>query len=550
MKTKPGEVASLLKQFEDLKKNREIFEDSWNEVTRLIYPRRSSWNINPLQNKRVIGEDIYDGTAIDALNLMADGVQGKLVTSSMPWFKLRFKQDKIAEETGAKEWLEEAEKAMYSIYNQANFYDAMGEVFPDGIAIGTGYLFIEGAANQIIFSPRHHMEMFISENSIGKVDSFARRYSCTYRQAEEFFGSDYPEKLRQQLKENPESYLTLIHMVKPRKTGTKGAILAKDKPFASYYFVYHTDAQGSDEDLISEGGYDDFPLVAWRFRKNPGEVYGRGPGLDAIYDVQMLNQSMKSLQEAGHRALRPPLVAHEMFRNRIQTNPGGVTYWDGQADPKIAQLGILGSFPLSLEVIQRQQKIVNSHFRAEFFSILAMERDRNNPGGQMTATEIAARTAETASIMGTIISRNQTELLIPTLNLTFVLGTDMGLIPRAPRNLLEKFGEYQIEPIFIGPLALAQRQFLTYQGTFEAGAAICQLSELLHDPTILFNFNWDSIARKGGESKGIAAVDIKPMAQVEKEKKQFAQAQAAQAQAQMQLEAAKVAPQGASNGQV
>lgn len=539
-------VAELLAQFTELEQIRRPLEPAWDEVTRLIYPRRSSWNLNPKQLNPTVGEDIYDGTAINALNLMSDGVQGKLVTSSMPWFKLRFRNRKIEDEKGAKEWIEDTELSLYSIYNQCSFYDAMSEVFPDGIALGTAYLFVEAAEGEgVVFSPRHHKEMYISENRFGKVDTFYRKFSMTHRQALETFGDGLPESISELAKTRPEESVSFLHAVRPRSSKPTGPdVPAKLKRYGSYYLVYKTAANAAAPagDLVRESGYDYFPLVAWRFKKNPGEVYGRGPGMDAIYDVQMINQASKSLQEASHRALRPPLVAHEMFRGRIRTNPGGVTYWDGQGDPDIRELNQLGAFPLSLEAINRMEKIIREHFHADFFTILSMQRDQASQGSPKTATEIAAITAETASIMGAIVSRNQSELLVPTLTLTYVMARELGLIAPPPRGLIEKYGDAELEPEFIGPLALAQKQYLSYQGTFEAGAAVCQLADLAQMPDLKLNFDWDAIIRAAGESKGIASKNIKSPADVASLKEQVAQARMAQMQMDLQLQAAKVGP--------
>jgi hypothetical protein len=478
---------------------------------------------------------------------MSNGVQGKLVTSSMPWFKLRYKNKKIDDEQGAKEWLEDAENGLYSIFNACSFYDSMSEVFPDGIALGTAYLFIENTPQGIVFSPRHHKEMYISENRFGKVDTFFRKFSMTNRQALETFGELYPEDLSTNAEENPEGLVCLIHAVKPRPNGKAGPdIPAELKRFGSYYLAYSIGSQASPKasgQMIRESGYDNFPLVAWRFKKNPGEVYGRGPGMDAIYDVQMVNQAAKSLQEASHRALRPPLVAHEDFRGHIRTNPGGITYWSGQGDPRIQALNTLGSFPLTLEAINEQRNIIREHFHADFFTILSMQRDRLQQGAAQgkTATEIAAITAETSSVMGSVVSRNQSELLVPILILSFALGREIGIIPEPPNNLIDKYGDAELEPEFIGPLALAQKQYLSYQGTFEAGAAVCQLAGLAQMPDLLLNFDWNGIIRDAGEAKGIASKNILPPTQVEQLKKEVSQARAAQAQMQLQLQQSQIA---------
>jgi hypothetical protein len=541
----------ILADFGDHEAVRRPWEPAWDKVTDLIYPRRSSWSLRSNEQKILVGEKIFDGTAIAALNLMSDGTQGKLVTSSMPFFKLRFKNRKLEDEEGAKDWLEKVELVLYGIFSESTFYDAMAEIFPDAIAIGTAYLFIELDPDEgIVFSPRHFKEMYISENRVGRVDTFYRHFCMSLRQAAETFGEDMPKSYEKDLQDHPEQLIEVLHCVKPRK-GWKpdpdGKLkIATAKRFASYYMIYGLDASDKKRTgtIVREGGYDLFPLIAWRFRKNPGEVYGRGPGLDSLYDVEMLNVSAKTLQEAGHRALKPPLVAHQDFNGHIRQNPGGITYWDGEGDPRIKPLDSGGNFPFGLEVIQEQRKIVREHFHADFFTILNMQRDQlqnSGPNGPKTATEIDAITAETASVMGTIVSRNQSELLSPVITLVFNLAREMNALPEIP-DALKAYSSADLEPEFIGPLAMAQRRFLTYQSSYEAAMSVITLANAAQKPELLFNFDWDGISRDVGDSKGLSAKNVLDPKAAKKLQEQWAQAQQKMLELKMQLEQQKNYP--------
>ena len=557
MTTSGSDLArELYTQFGELQQVRRAWEPAWKDVTDYIYPRRSGWSINPNYKTVRAGDDIYDGKALEAHMLMSDGIQGKMVQGTMTWFKLRFKDRAVEDNQDAKKWLEECENHLYSLLQSTNFYDCESEAFPDATGICTSYVMVEDMDGELVFSPRHHLEMYISENKAGRVDTFYRHFSMTYRQASETFGDDLPQSMQAVAEKRCEHSVEIIHCVRPRKdwrpapVGPDGRTMpqaATAKRWGSYYLIYSSPGQEfSSNQIVHEGGYDYFPLITWRMRKNPGEPYGRGPGMDAIYDVMMLNLAAKDLAEAGQRALMPNYLASEALRGRMRTaNPGGITYWDGAQRPIFEQLpGVSGQFPVSIEVINRLTDSVRGHFHAEFFTMLNVERQRmEGPRMQMTATEVNAITAETASILGTIVARCQSEHLGPLIRLVFALENDAGRLPPLPASL-QGIPETELEPDFVGPLAMAQRQFLRFQGSSEAAMAVIQVVMALAQATgnqglatsMMLNFDWDGIVRDIAEAKGMVSKNIVGSKQVKQMQQALQQMQMQQAQQQAQLQ--------------
>ena len=168
------------------------------------------------------------------------------------------------------------------------------------------------------------------------------------------------------------------------------------------------------------------------------------------------------------------------------------------------------------------------------------------PRMQMTATEVNAITAETAAILGTIVARCQSEHLGPLIRLVFALENDAGRLPPLPASL-QGIPETELEPDFVGPLAMAQRQFLRYQGSAEAAMSVIQVVTALAQATgnqglatsMMMNFDWDGIVRDIAEAKGMVSKNIIGSKQVKQMQQALQQMQMQQAQQQAQLQAAQ-----------
>jgi hypothetical protein len=76
---------------------------------------------------------------------------------------------------------------------------------------------------------------------------------------------------------------------------------AKGKVFSSHYISI----QG--QVIMSEGGYNTFPLAATRYDQAPGEIYGRSPAMMALPALKTLNAQKKTLLKSAHRAADPVL---------------------------------------------------------------------------------------------------------------------------------------------------------------------------------------------------------------------------------------------------
>ena len=144
-----------------LMEKRSTWESHWQECADYMQPRKAE-----ITKERARGDkrniQIFDATAIHALELLAASLQGMLTSSANRWFAMRYKEALLNESDEAKEWLEDATDKMYLAFGRSNFQQEVFEVYHDLICFGTACLMVEEDENDIIrFSSRHIKEFYI-----------------------------------------------------------------------------------------------------------------------------------------------------------------------------------------------------------------------------------------------------------------------------------------------------------------------------------------------------------------------------------------------------
>lgn len=508
----------IIKRQKQLEELRQPWDNLWYSICQYVVPRR--YDITGDKEKgRKVGTDIYDGTPLGALNLLADGLHGYLVSPSIQWFRLQFRNRALNENWYVRKWLQECAEQMYAEFASSNFYESMSEYFLDGGSIGTATLYIEEDINEdvINFSCRHPGEIFIAENKYGKVDTVYRRFKLSARQAEQRFGKDVlSERLKLAAKQTPDQEFKFYHAVFPNTDRDVTKQDNKNFPFASVYV--EVDA----EEVVGQSGYRMNPFHVWRWKKNSNEVYGRSPASDALVDIIKLNQIGKDMLQASHMSVDPPLNVPQEMKGRVRIHPHGMNYYtsDGRTISPI-HTGI--NFPVGVDREERAQKIIEDHFKVDFFLMLARaEREQ-------TATEVLEKAGEKAAVLGTTIGRLNSECLNPVIDRVFDILWNAGKLPEPPGEVLAS-GESRIEVDYLGPLAQAQRRFFRTQGiasSFERAAPIFQLA-----PETVDVIDFDEALREILDASGAPVKAIRTRDDVKEIRE--ARNQAAQQQAQME----------------
>jgi hypothetical protein len=459
------------------------------------------------------GIDVYDGTALGALNLLTDGMYGYMIAPSLKWFaymlpgKLNFPRwsgmrawsgKRMDEYPDVKEWLSDSEEVMYAAYLRSNFYDISPEYLRDGASVGTVTLVAEEdlTKGRTIFVVPHFRECYIAEDRFGMVDTNYRVYNLTLRQLADKFGYDkmieIDSSFRQSYEKNFHAEKEILHVVYPRKDRDPNIINSKNKPFASEWYLR------SPLKLIEEGGYDENPSITWRWRKNNDELYGRSPAWDVYVDVMKANQQAKTNLIAAHKMVEPPMVAPADLRGKIQSGPKGYTWMDVFSADKVPRPLLTGiQLPFALAEQERTEKFIKEHFHVDFFLLLSQAAFNKV---ELTATQVLEMQGEKAAILGTRVGRLQSEFLNPIHDRMFSIEMRAGRIPPPPQILADYAGA-SIEVDYLGPLAQAQKRLFKSQGILAGVEAIAPIVNSF-GPQVADVINVDETVRELLEARG------------------------------------------------
>tara|TARA_B100000424_G_scaffold76980_2_gene57326 strand:- start:360 stop:1988 length:1629 start_codon:yes stop_codon:yes gene_type:complete len=462
----PTDAQSYIKRYEELRSDRRNWEHHWQEVAEVILPRRTD-----IVGSRTPGDKrnlkAIDSTGIIANELLAAGLHGMMTNPASKWFTLRLSNQALNQEAAVKMWLESVERIIYEELSssESSFSSHIHELYLDLSAFGTAVMFI-GESDQtkdLMFTALPLKECYVSENSDGRIDTLYRKFELSVRQIVQKFGDKEDDVGKEVLEcynnDKLEDKFEIIHAIFPRYDYDKRKKTRQNKPIASVYVLCKS------EMILDEGGFEESPILAPRWSKASGEVYGRGPGMATLPDVKMLQQMSKTILKAAQKIVDPPLqLEDDSVMLPVRTIPGGLNYRRSGSDP-IQPLATGGNIPIGLEMMQDVRLRIREGF---FLDQLSLQQ-----GPQMTATEVLQRTEEKLRLLGPVMGRLQSELLSPLINRVFGLLGRQNKLPPIPEELQDQ--SYTIE--FVSPLARAQRQVEANSllRVFEIGSTVIQM---------------------------------------------------------------------------
>ena len=434
-------AAELKNNLARLMDKRSTWESHWQECADFMQPRKAEINKERQRgDKRNI--QIFDATAIHALELLAASLHGMLTSSANRWFSLRYKESLLNESDEAKEWLEDAIDKMYLGFARSNFQQEVFEVYHDLICFGTACLMIEEDENDIIrFSSRHIKEFYVQENKKGLVDTIYRRFKMPVQAAVDKFGFENFSRSTQNLfKKEPFEEIELVHVVRPRSIYNERKEDKKNMPFQSIYFEY------GEGHIINIGGFKEMPYVVPRYLKASTEIYGRSPAMNALPDVKVLNKMVETALKAAAKQVDPPLlVPDDSMLSPIRMSAGSLNYYRSGSRDRIEPLNIGQQTSVTLNQENQRREAIAKMFHIDQLMVTANRT--------MTATEVLQRNEEKMRILGPVMGRLQSELLQPMILRVFNIMLRNKLFKQAPEILNNQ--EVDIE--YVSPMAMAQK---------------------------------------------------------------------------------------------
>ena len=408
-----------------LKNNRHNWDSLWQDLSDYFCPGRITAIRKDSEGARKT-QRIYDNTGADAAQKLAAGLYSRTVNPASKWFYITLEQSDPDLESNAQvgAWFDLARDRAQSVINKRGT-GALYQAYCDLTSLCNTVIFTnEDPIYGISFRVFPIDTVDIAEDYRGVVDTVYRKFEMTLRQVEQEFPDKLSKERLDQMKDDPDAKVSVLHVVGPRKKYDPDKIDNLNMPIESIYILC------DDELVLSESGYPEMPYAVARLDVLAGELYGRGPATIALPEVKALNEMAKLQLDGSNLRLRPPLdVPVDAYINPIQLIPGYKNLNQDTAGRRVTALNVSGDLTYTAKDIEMMQTKVKEIFYNDQLYL------RTN--AEMTATEVQKRSEIQMQLMGPWQGRLELELFEPLINRILGILLRSGEIPPPPQELLD-----------------------------------------------------------------------------------------------------------------
>lgn len=498
----------ICKRYGTLRSHRKNWDNHWREVAAYTVPHKDDVYLRNLTKGEKKTNLLYDGTAIRASSLLAAALSAMLINPTSKWFGMTTGSSELDDDDEAARYFDIVTEQMLLTMNNSNFQQEAHESFLDLSTLATSVMSTEEDDEYIVrYMSRPIYEFYIAENNRGLVDSAYRVFKWTLRNIVSEFGEEAllaDAQLPRQYETDPYREYEVIHAVTPSSEMGIGVQM----PYTSVYILKQF------EHTLKAGGFLEFPYAVSRWAKASDEVYGRGPAMECLPDIKMLNAMKRTMIRSAQKVADPPLkLPDDGVIKPVSTAPGAIIHGRAQALDAVQYMDSPARVDFGYQLIQMVTSDVN---RAFFVDLLQLPQG----APQMTATEVMQRTEEKLRLLGPILGRQQFEFLRPVVNRTYNIMLRKGVFPPAPPILQGQ----NVEFVYTSMIAKAQKTS-DAQDILRALEVLTPL--LQHSPSSLDVIDTDKAVRSSLKKFGVDRRVLR--SDVELEEMRNAQAEAAQA---------------------
>lgn len=543
----------IVEKYKQIKSDRANWEEQWQAVAEYFDVNRATFTTQRSPGDRRT-RHLYDSTGLKVSSELAATIHSIVTNPASKWFSLEYGRDFDANDE-AKEWLEDCADRMFAALNESNFNIEVTLGYRDYVNFGTGDLAMEpepyesGQFNGVRFRATFLNEVCFELDATNRVIGMYREHMLTLRQAK-LKWPDIEGKLTEQLEaeagENvlsgkgtkKEPKIKFLECVMKRKASgydpTKSALPAK-RPFEYKLVICKTGEVLKEDGRYRLGHY----LFTWN--RASGEVYGRGPGFEALGTMRTLNETVRMDKEAMAKRINPPyLTRYNNIIGDLNIRPAGLTV---ARDPAgLVPLNTGASANESLMRIEDERNQLRSIFLLDKLALPPREQV-----GEMTAYEVQRRIQEMNQVLGPILARLNDELLQPIIEDLFYLMMRSGGFADMPDSVREAGTAIKVS--FVNPLSRAQK-------VEEMAAVQLWLQDLIMlanagKPEALDWIDDEALAPGSADTRGVPQRYVKDRDKVQAEREQRAQMEQQQAQAEINAKNADAQykmSQGANQG--
>jgi hypothetical protein len=517
-------VEEIIRDAEEAEQKLNNWKPRWQDISDLERPLEDQ-----IANRTTAGQDksykVFDDSPMQYAVRAASGLFAAMVPS--PFFDLCVGNPDIQKIDRVRRYMAKYTAELHRAMFDSNFPTMIGQTLLDGMVFGTGNLYREWNEKDHRLNYKNHAisSYTIEQDCYGRVDTVRLYVSFSARQAVQRFGAEnLHEKIIKDAQEtrSEEKRWKFVWIVKPR-SGINPLLSKKfngNMPFESAI------VDMKNRCFVEQTGYMYNPFSVWRWTQNPMELYGRGPGGDALASVRLAQQLMKDFINVANLQAEPPYTIpynHEGTVNRI---PNGITRTDEPDKIKPLMAGFTGNYQVTKDFVQYwNERIQKAFFLDVFNPITPLTGDRR------TTNEIRQRISEGLRGIVLFARRIESELLDPTIIGSAELLWENEFLPQINAGTMEppppELQGQTLKVEYTSPLAQALRDQQA-SGILDAVEKAANMSQFF--PGIMDNFKPDAIIRLIAASRGVdvdCLASDEEMAAIRQQRAKMQQAQQA-----------------------
>lgn len=431
-------IKSLLSRYEKATAIKDQFKDLFEECYEVAFPQRRGFFSETIGERR--DEKIFDETCVVGVQEFASRLQQGLVPNFARWADFQAGSETPKEEKEAiNNELDEVTEYVFEVLQNSNFSQEIHESFMD-LAVGTGILGVEegNALNPVNFSAIPLTDVVLDTGPDDRIDHVFREREMRFSEIMILYPkAEMSEDLKRSIATSPDAKTKLLEIV------------CKDYSKRNEEAFYQTTIHVQSKSLIEHkafNGVGSNPFICFRWSKCAGEIYGRGPLMNALSAIKTSNLTIQLILENAQMAISG---IYQMDDDGV-VNPDTISLMPGTIIPKapnsagLQPIRAAGSFDVA--------QLILSDMRLNIKRALYNDMLGNPDRTPASATEIAERMADLSRRIGSAFGRLQAELVQP------VLQRVVYILKKQGRIELPTINGREIKVRSVSPLAQAQNQ--------------------------------------------------------------------------------------------
>ena len=426
----------LLQKYERAKQSRSLFEPLFDECYEYALPMRQSFYSESAGQRR--DDRIFDETAVVGTQEFASRLQSGLVPNFARWADFVAGSEVPKEQIDqVNNQLDEVTEYVFEVMQNSNFGQEIHESFMD-LAVGTGVILAEegDAINPVRFNAIPLPSVVLDTGPDDNIDHVFRERELKVSEILVAYPKAVlPERLVRQSQSNPDAKVKLVEAV----------CRNYDKPNEEAHDYYVVDVEDKAVIFYQQfKGVGSNPFVCFRWSKASGEVYGRGPLVNALSAIKTTNLTIELILENAQMAISG---IYQMDDDGV-VNTDTINLVPGTIIPKA--MGSAGLQPIKAAGDFNVANLVLGDMRSNIKRALYNDMLGDPNKTPASATEVAERMADLSRRIGSAFGRLQAEMVQP------ILQRVVYILKKQGRIELPTINGREVKVKSVSPLAQAQ----------------------------------------------------------------------------------------------